>query len=155
MNKKNISMGFVLIIVVSLSIILSGCGKQVTVPVDDTGSTPEGINAVVQANNKLAFDLYSQFKKESDGDNIFFSPHSISVALTMTYEGARGETAEEMQSVLHIPEDANLRRANIAKIYNDLNKKDKGYKLSTANALWAQKDYKFLDEYTNIVEKYY
>ena len=155
MKQKLISVGIILIIALGVSIFSYGCGKQPATPVDDDGSTLEGVNAVVEANNELAFDLYSQFKKESDGDNIFFSPYSILIALTMTYEGAMGQTAEEMQSVLHIPEDDNLRRANIAKIYNDINQKDKGYKLSTANALWAQKNYKFLDEYTDIVEKYY
>ena len=101
MNQKTISIGLILIIAVSLSIFLSGCGKQATVPVDDTGSTPEGINAVVESNNELAFDLYSQFKKESNGDNIFYSPYSISAALAMTYEGAKGQTADEMKSVFH------------------------------------------------------
>jgi len=110
---------------------------------------------VVNANNQLAFELYSQFNEESKDSNIFFSPYSISIALTMTYEGAKGQTAEEMQSVLHIPEDANVRRPNFARIFNEINKKEKKYKLSTANALWAQKDYSFLKEYTNNVEKYY
>lgn len=138
-----------------ISCIFSSGSAKKTSKVDDTGATKEGVNAVVNANNQLAFELYSQFNEESKDSNIFFSPYSISIALTMTYEGARGQTAEEMQSVLHIPEDANVRRPNFARIYNKINKKDKKYKLSTANALWAQKDYKFLEEYTNNVEKYY
>ena len=73
----------------------------------------------------------------------------------MTYEGARGQTAEEMQSVLHFPADPEVRRPAFARIYNQINKRGKKYKLSTANALWAQKDYSFLDEYFNTVEKYY
>jgi serpin B len=137
---------------------LLGCTdslKADEVQVDDSGSTTEGINAVIDANNQFTFDLYSQFKKEQKDENIFFSPYSISVALTMTYEGARGQTAKEMQSVLHIPEHAKLRRPNFAKIINEINKKDKKYKLSTANALWAQKDYKFLEEYENTIKRYY
>ncbi|MBS3056548.1 MAG: serpin family protein [Candidatus Aenigmarchaeota archaeon] len=124
---------------------------------DDTGSTQQGVQEVVNANNQFAFELFSEFQEDpkyKDG-NIFFSPYSISVALTMTYEGARGQTAEEMQSVFHIPRDTNLRRPNFAAIYNDINKKDKSYKLSTGNALWAQQDYKFLGEYLSTVEKYY
>lgn len=53
--------------------------------------------SVVNASNQFAFELYSQYKSQ-DG-NIFFSPYSISTALAMTYEGARGKTAEEMQVV--------------------------------------------------------
>jgi serpin B len=89
------------------------CGaKEKTVEVDDNGASIEGSEAIVQANNEFAFDLYSRLSKENADDNIFYSPYSILVALTMTYEGAKGKTAEEMQSVFHIPEDANVRRPN-------------------------------------------
>jgi len=132
------------------------CGaKEKTIEVDDKGASIEGSKVIVQANNEFAFDLYAQFSKENTDDNIFYSPYSIQVALTMTYEGAKGKTAEEMQSVLHVPEDANVRRPNFAYIYNAINEKDKKYNLSTANALWAQRDFRFLEEYTNNIEKYY
>jgi len=149
--KKILASG---IIVIAFVLFISGCVKEPT-KVDDEGWTQEGVNTIVKANNQFAFDLYSQFKEESKDKNIFFSPYSIFVALTMTYEGARGQTAEEMKSVLHIPEDANLRRPNFAKIINEINKPNKKYKLSSGNALWVQKDYKFLENYIDIVERYY
>jgi len=119
------------------------------------GDNPRTIQAknATSANNQFAFDLYNKFS--SDEGNIFFSPYSISTALAMTYEGARGKTTEEMQSVLHFPEDDSTRRTEFAGIYNQLNKPDKDYELSTANALWAQENYKFLDDYFNTVEQYY
>ncbi len=111
------------------------------------------INSVVKANNQFAFELYSRYKSK-DG-NIFYSPYSLSSAFAMTYEGARGKTAEEIQTVFHFPQDASMHRDSFLKIYQQINKKDKKYKLSTANALWAQKDYKFLDDYFILVDKYY
>jgi serpin B len=150
MSKKYFVLGLIALIIVG---VLVGCSQQSTISVDDSKSTPEGIAAVVDANNQFAFDLYSEFKEEEG--NVFFSPYSISTALAMTYEGARGKTAEEIQSVLHIPKDAGVRQPNIAAIYNDLNNGDAAYKLSTANALWAQQDYPFLEEYTNTVGQYY
>ncbi|MDP2941585.1 MAG: serpin family protein [Candidatus Omnitrophota bacterium] len=110
-------------------------------------------NSVVNVNNQFAFDLYSKYKSK-DG-NIFYSPYSISSALAMTYEGARGKTGEEMQAVFLFPQDASMRRDSFLKIYQQINKKDKKYKLSMANALWAQRDYKFLEDYFSLVEKYY
>jgi serpin B len=140
-----------------LLIFLSGCTNtsEISSPIkaDDSGATVEGVNSVINANNQFALDLY--LKLEDEEGNIFFSPYSIFVALAMTYEGARGKTAEEMQSVFHFPEDENIRRPSFAKIYNLVNKKNKKYELHTANALWAQKDYKFLDEYINAIKKYY
>jgi serine protease inhibitor len=63
---------------------------------------PEKIT--VQANSDFAFDLYKQLAKENDGKNLFFSPYSVSGALAMTAEGARGKTAEEMGKVLRFPD---------------------------------------------------
>jgi len=120
---------------------------------NDTGPTQTGIQEVANANNKFAFDLYSQLDK-SEGGNVFYSPYSISAALAMTYEGAKGQTASEMKSVFHFPE-SNILRPNFAAIHNEINKKDKPYKLSTGNALWVQQDYKLLEEYLSTVEKYY
>ncbi len=130
--------------------------KNITTPkhIPSPAPAPETINNVVNANNQFAFELYSKFSKEKEG-NIFFSPYSISTALAMTYEGARGKTAEEMQSVLHFPEDNTTRRTAFSKIINQINKENKDYELNTANALWAQKNYKFLDEYFNTIEQYY
>ncbi|MBP8590857.1 serpin family protein [Candidatus Shapirobacteria bacterium] len=120
---------------------------------DDTNSTPQGIKDVVNANNKFAFDLYSQLNKSEKG-NIFYSPYSISAALAMTYEGAKGQTADEIKSVFHFP-DNNILRPNFAAIYNGINKGTKDYELKTGNALWVQKNFPLLPDFTSRVEKYY
>lgn len=66
------------------------------------GEPPQ--NIAVTANNSFAFELYKQLA-EKEG-NLFFSPYSISAALSMTIEGAKGPTAEQMASVLQIPDQA-------------------------------------------------
>jgi len=119
----------------------------------DAGSTSQGISQIVNANNQFAFELYLELDKSEQG-NIFYSPYSIFSALAMTYEGAKGQTADEMKSVFHFPE-SNILRPNFAAIYNDINIGNDAYELRTGNALWVQQDYKLLDEYTSRVEKYY
>jgi hypothetical protein len=57
------------------------------------------------SNTTFAFKLYRQLAKENAGRNLFFSPYSISSALAMTVEGARGETALEMGQVLGFPDE--------------------------------------------------
>ena len=52
------------------------------------------LTTLVGGNSAFAFDLY-QALSEADS-NLFYSPYSISLALAMTYAGARGETAEQM-----------------------------------------------------------
>jgi serpin B len=75
--------------------------------------------------------------------------------VSMVYEGTRGETGEEMQSVFHFPEDDITRRSNFAAIHNRLNKADAKYTLSTANSLWVQEGYDVLKDYLDTIESYY
>jgi serine protease inhibitor len=74
--------------------------------VAQAGDAPQKI--LVDANSSFAFDLYAQLAKENEGKNLFFSPYSMSNALLMAAEGARGKTAREMGTVLGFPES--LRR---------------------------------------------
>jgi serpin B len=60
-------------------------------------------NVAATADNDFGLDLYRQLAERSPGKNVFFSPYSMSSALAMAAEGARGETAEEMGKVLHFP----------------------------------------------------
>ena len=108
---------------------------------------------VIEANNRFAINLYSQYKSEEG--NIFFSPFSISTAMAMVYEGAEGKTAKEIKSVFGFPKYDNSRRNQYSNLLSEINKKDKEYALKTANALWAEQDFHFLDEYLTTVEKYY
>ena len=65
------------------------------------GAAP--VKHAVQANSDFAFDIYRQLSGENAGENLFFSPYSISSALAMAAEGARGPTAVEMGKVLRFP----------------------------------------------------
>ena len=108
---------------------------------------------IIEANNRFAINLYSQYKSEEG--NIFFSPFSISTAMAMVYEGAEGKTAKEIKSVFGFPKYDNSRRNQYSNLLSEINKKDKEYALNTANALWAEQDFHFLDEYLTTVEEYY
>ncbi|TWT33546.1 Serpin (serine protease inhibitor) [Posidoniimonas corsicana] len=59
--------------------------------------------------NQFAFDLYQHMQHEEG--NLFFSPLSISTALAMTYAGAGGQTAAEMEEVLHFGDSEDIHAA--------------------------------------------
>ena len=107
----------------------------------------------VHADNTFAFDLYGRYAAKEG--NVFFSPYSISTALGMAYEGARGKTAEEMRAVLHFSSDDAARRAEVSALIGRLNVEDPLHELTTANALWAQKDFPFLQDYLHLVKTVY
>jgi len=120
---------------------------------DDSEATELGVQEVVDANNQFAIDMYSEIK--DGGENVFFSPYSISNGFAITYEGSRGETADEIKSVLHFPDDDIILRSSYARLHNMLNKPNDNYELSVANAFWAHEDYPFLEEYKDLIQKYY
>jgi len=143
--------------------VSTSCGDDTFMSSEDTSAlkisqarkfdSVSAVNNVVNSINQFAFDLYPALKNKEE--NIFFSPYSLSTAMAMTYEGARGQTAEEIRQVFHYPEDIEILRRGYAEIINQINKKDKKYELHTANALWAQQNYPFSPEYFKTVEKYY
>src|SRR5262249_8779387 len=73
-------------------------------PVDKLEPKISPNSAAVKASNDFACDLYRGLDQENRGKNLFFSPYSISSALAMTLEGARGDTAAEMRQVMRLPE---------------------------------------------------
>jgi len=121
-------------------------------------ASPRGEQAIVEGNNKFALELYGKLKDRQG--NLFLSPYSISTALAMTYAGARGTTQEQMAKALQFPtptlsnEQLHNAFGGIIRQLNEAGKKG-GFELVVANALWGQKDYKFLQEFLTLVKKNY
>ena len=126
-------------------------------PTPEPVTKPEAIEGVTTANNQFALDFYAKVKGEevNKEENIFFSPYSLLIALAMTYEGAEGKTAEEMEDVFYFPKDNDFRREAFLTLHSWLTREDTEHELNIANALWAQKDFTFLQEYFDIITTYY
>lgn len=117
--------------------------------------------ALVDGNSAFAFNLYQSLKGQSG--NLFFSPFSISLALAMTYAGARGQTETQMAGALRytLPQDRlhpafnalDLALLNRAK--NPQDTKAEGFKLNIVNAIWGQKGYQFLPAYLDTLAQNY
>src|SRR6516164_3029637 len=71
-------------------------------PVKPLEMTP-AVAAVVKSNSDFALGLYGRLRDDHAGKNLFFSPYSVSSALAMVAEGARGETAEQVGKALRFP----------------------------------------------------
>ncbi len=107
------------------------------------------------SNNELAVMLYKEIAAKDPSSSVFFSPFSIYMAFGMVYEGAGGDTAGEIQSVFNFLQNDKERGEAFKKIYNELNKKDAPYEISTANALFMQKYFSVLPAYKDILTEYY
>jgi serpin B len=103
----------------------------------------------VDGNTTFALDMYRELRGEPG--NFFYSPHSISTALAMTWAGARGQTQTDMATALHFtlpPEKlhpaANQLDLELASRGKGAQGADgKGFRLNVANALWGQVGYHF------------
>ena len=123
---------------------------------DDSASTPEGVKKVVDANNQFAIELYQQINKQPKQaeNNVFFSPYSLSTAMAMLYVAAEGETKHQIQKTFHYPTPAIL-NPNSAALYNQFNKPNPNYELSTANDLWMRLGLSPNQTYLDTVKRYY
>lgn len=109
---------------------------------------------MVEGNTAFALDLYRQLST-SQG-NLFFSPYSISNALAMTYAGARDQTAAEIAQVFHFQLEPNRLHPAFTELIAALEADHAStYQLAIANRLWGQKNYGFLPEFLNLLERYY
>ena len=105
--------------------------------------------------NAFASDLHTRLAKDAKGD-LFFSPFSLEVALAMTAAGAKGDTLDEMRKVLHLPTDPHPAFGALVNHLNSAGRdKLRAYELTVANAIWAQKDFPWHEEFTDLTRKHY
>lgn len=110
---------------------------------------------LVEGNNEFAVKMYRELG--AGEGNLFFSPYSISSALGMTYAGAQGETAKEMQAALCFPGGPQELGQAFGKLQDGLDeiRKRGDVSLSIANGIWAEKTYGFLPEFMKGIETGY
>jgi serpin B len=137
--------------------VLKSDKERITSP--DASSSEQAL--LVEGNSAFAFKLYQELKEK--GGNLFYSPYSISLALAMTYAGARGETAQQMADTLQFM----LEKERLHPAFNWLDaelasrgegaagKDGKGFRLNIVNAIWGQKDYEFLPSFLDVLAENY
>ncbi len=107
----------------------------------------------------LAVDLYRELA--APGKNMVFSPYSAAAALALTRVGARGATAQQMDTVLHtqlvIDLDAafNALDLELAKRAAPSPYGHLPLQLATANRLWAQRGLTFATPFLDRIAAYY
>ena len=110
-------------------------------------------DAIAAANNGFAVDFYREVTAK-DG-NIFFSPTSMFVAFSALYEGARENTADQMQQVFGFEPDLQARYNATAHFMSSVNRDDPNATLEMANALWPALQFVPSDSYVDAVRSVY
>tara|TARA_Y100000310_G_C20702557_1_gene831266 strand:+ start:3737 stop:4975 length:1239 start_codon:yes stop_codon:yes gene_type:complete len=149
-----------LIVLLFIGVALAGCTSPGPDPIrtnftnaDDSGYTAQAVEELAFGTNDFAFELYNEVNEKNK--NVFISPWSISSAFGMTQEGARGNTAIEMQQVLNFSTIDSERRSSFAHLFNSINAPNENYQMSTANAIWVDNDFQILENFVDTVKTFY
>ncbi len=133
---------------------------------EDEPDVDAGTRAQLSADNRdFAFSLFAQLREGDEieeDENIFLSPHSISIAMAMAYAGADNQTREQMAEVLQI----NLSDDDLHSAYNALDQElatrsevetedGDAFDLDIVNQTWGQQDFNFEKEYLDILARHY
>ncbi|PSP55465.1 serpin family protein [Halobacteriales archaeon QS_1_67_19] len=142
-------------------------------PVTDPEVPEDALARQIRGNVAFAFDLLEVLREQADEPNLFVSPYSVSVALAMTWAGARGGTEREMADALNFALDqerlhpafgsleAEFERRNedgrAANVRTASDDEDAGpaFEFTTANAVWGQDGYPFREAFLDLLEAYY
>ncbi len=117
------------------------------------------MEAVIKANNKFTVDLHKALKNDQnfDGQNLFYSPSSLSIALAMTFMGARGKTAAQMAKALHweaMPkEQLHTEEQHFLQALQASN--NASNELLAANRLFVQKNFSLVQEFVEGTKTFY
>jgi serpin B len=102
----------------------------------------ETVAKLAQGSNALGFDLYQRLRREPG--NLVLSPASLTTALAMTWGGARGETAAQMQKVLHLEATADEAMTTSGQLARSLQDPSRPIVFRIANQLFGEKTYKLV-----------
>jgi len=166
MNSRLITVLVIVLLLAVASIQMAQLAGGEVLKSDQDRITSPDVNLsdealLVEGNSAFAFELYQALKGEEG--NLFYSPYSISMALAMTYAGARSETAEQMADTLNFI----LEQEKLHPAFNWLDgelasrgegaqgKDDEGFRLNIVNAIWGQKDYEFLPDFLDVLAENY
>ncbi len=150
MNTRRV---LVFALVALLSIPACGASSPADNAAANSPREPATPTDLAAGNTTFAVDLHQRLAQADE--NLFVSPFSISSALAMTYAGARGDTAQQMEDVLRF-EGGEVHEA-FAELLGNLREREgeDSYELVVANALWGQEGYEFRPEFLDLLETKY
>lgn len=119
-------------------------------------SDEDAYETIVQKSNELGFHILDKVANEKDV-NVFISPVSLYMALSMVYSGADGETKAEMAALLDLEDMTvhELNEANVSLLDQLGEKNEEDIKLHLANSLWLDDSFQLHPNYEKTIEQYF
>ncbi len=120
------------------------------------GLEGRGGHSVADWNNAFAREMLLELSEVHADENFAFSPFSIISAFGMTYAGARGNTAAEMESVFRFP-GQEVAHPALAKWVTVVQGKAEGEdtEFHVANRIWVQENWPVEEDFLDVLNEQY
>ncbi|XP_025895502.1 serpin B6-like [Nothoprocta perdicaria] len=106
------------------------------------------------ANTTFALELFRKLCEKNRTQNLFFSPFSISSALSMILLGSKTNTEAQIAKVLALSKASDAHNG-YQLLLSEINNPNTKYVLRTANRLYGEKTFEFLSSFTESSQKFY
>lgn len=144
------------VVLLSSLMILAGSCKKEKEPEKKINLSKDEM-LMVGSSNTFGFDLFRYIEQNNESqENIMVSPLSIDYALFMAYNGAKGETKEQMKTLLHATgltdEQFNQNNLNIMEALIGV---DPLVQMKIANSIWHDTDFNVLSSFIQVNQAFY
>ncbi|MDZ7798090.1 MAG: serpin family protein [Patescibacteria group bacterium] len=114
------------------------------------------VDSLSQAHTIFGLNILDKLYQSAKKDNIFISPTSIALALSMVYQGSDSQTKAEIAETLAISdismEDLNKQTKNLITQYKDI---DPDVEVAIANSIWTRSGFKPKQDFINTLQTWY
>lgn len=141
----------------SVTTLFTACSQEPVVPPVTNLAPSEKSAKIIAADNRFGFELLNKVVVAAESQqNLMISPMSVSLALGMLYNGAEGDTRQQMQDMLHksglSPDEVNQ---SYKELVSGLESHDPKVELSIANAIFYRNDLSVKSDFISTNQNYY
>lgn len=117
---------------------------------------PPQTKDLAESCNAFAFRLFDKLREVDTAEDIFFSPASVSLVMSMVANGADGLTLKELAATL-LPTHLSLSQVNavVDSVLHLLTDPEEQVQLTVANSLWLNDNFSFRQSFVDEVTRTY
>ncbi|XP_074135103.1 serpin B6-like isoform X1 [Sminthopsis crassicaudata] len=112
------------------------------------------MDVLSDAINTFTLNVFKEITEKDNSQNVFYSPLSLYCALAMVLEGAKGNTAAQIQQVLSLNKGTDVRQS-FQFFLEEANKSGDQCLLRIANRLFGEKTHDFISSFKESCQKFY
>jgi len=143
-----------------LPLLIISCAKDKTTSINNKSLQPIALTvnqkALVQSNNQFAFTLFNKACTQETVNNLFISPFSVDMALSMTLNGANGTTKTGMINTLGFSgQEISAINDYNKLLLNQLQSLDEQVTFNVANSIWYTNTFTPIPAFLTVNQNYY